>query len=83
MKIRVYPKIPGARPMIFSEADNVLIKHSKEKWTLDFDHIDFIRKDKQVCANSRFTSDNTMAYTLLYESVNDTNKVTYIDLEEK
>lgn len=77
MKIRIYPKIPGARPMIFSEAENVLIRHSGATWVIDFNHVDHIRKDKKVSASSRFTSENAMAYTLLFELSNDVNEVSY------
>lgn len=77
MKIRIYPKIPGARPMIFSEAEDVLIRHSGVNWVIDFNHVDHIRKDKKVSASSRFTSENAMAYTLLFESSKDVHEVSY------
>ena len=69
LKVRIYPKVPGAKPMIFHDVENVLLERDGRNWILEFDHIDYIRKDITVDAHSVFTSDSAMAYTFLYDSV--------------
>lgn len=78
MKIRIYPKIPGVRPMLFAEVTDVTIKQTENKWTIDFDHIDHINKEREVKSHSQFTSEGAMAYTLLYETHNDEFEVKYV-----
>ena len=67
--IRIYPKVPGAKPMIFHDVKNVDIKRDGKDWVLEFDHIDYIRKDVAVGAHSVFTSESSTAYTLLYDEI--------------
>lgn len=68
-KVRIYPKVQGAKPMIFHDVENVRLEREGQNWVLEFDHIDYIRKDIAVDAHSVFTSDSAMAYTFLYGPV--------------
>lgn len=70
LKVRIYPKVPGTKPMIFHDVENVKLERDGRNWVLEFDHIDYIRKDEAVDAHSVFTSDSAMAYTFLYDPVN-------------
>lgn len=67
VRIRIYPKIGGVRPMLFSEVNNLTLNKEGNKWSLEFDHIDHINKDRKVMAHSYFTSESAMAYTILDE----------------
>lgn len=67
MKIRIYPKITGVRPMLFTEVENIDIVRDGSKWSIEFDHIDYVNKDHKVAAHSQFTSESAMAYTILAE----------------
>lgn len=69
LKVRIYPKVPGAKPMIFHDVENVKLERDDRNWVLEFDHIDYVRKDVEVDAHSVFTSDSAMAYTFLYDPV--------------
>lgn len=67
MRIRIYPKISGVRPMLFAEVHNIDIVKDGNKWSIEFDHIDHISKERKVAAHSHFTSESAMAYTILEE----------------
>ena len=68
MRIRIYPRISGVRPMLFSEVENVKVVKDGKNWSIEFDHIDHIRKERKVDAHSHFTSESAMAYTILSET---------------
>lgn len=68
--IRIYPRVSGVKPMIFHDVENVKLERDGRNWVLEFDHIDYVRKDDAVKAHSAFTSDSAMAYTFLYDPVN-------------
>lgn len=65
--IRIYPRIPGVKPMIFHDVENVRLEKDGQNWVLEFDHIDYVRKDEAVKAHSAFSSESAMAYTFLYD----------------
>ena len=67
MKIRIYPRVPGVRPMLFSDVSDVVLDKYSHEWTLEFNHTDHINKDRKVNAHSQFSSSSAMAYTVLYE----------------
>lgn len=67
--IRIYPRVPGVKPMIFHDVENVKVERDGQNWVLEFDHIDYVRKDLAVRAHSVFTSESAMAYTFLYDPV--------------
>ena len=67
VRIRIYPKIAGVRPMLFAEVENIDIVRDGNKWSIEFDHVDHINKDRKVDAHSHFTSESAMAYTILAE----------------
>ena len=68
MRIRIYPKIAGVRPMLFAEVENIDIVKDGKNWSIEFDHIDHISKERKVDAHSQFTSESAMAYTILAET---------------
>lgn len=68
MRIRIYPRISGVRPMLFAEVENVKVVKDGSKWSIEFDHIDHISKERKVDAHSQFTSESAMAYTILSEN---------------
>ena len=76
LKVRIYPKVPGTKPMIFHDVENVKLDRDGSNWVLEFDHIDYVRKDVAVGAHSVFTSESAMAYTFLYDEVN-TNQLKF------
>ena len=67
--IRIYPRVPGVKPMIFHDVENVKVERDGQNWVLEFDHIDYVRKDLAVKAHSVFTSESAMAYTFLYDEI--------------
>lgn len=67
--IRIYPRIPGVKPMIFHDVENVRLEKDGQNWVLEFDHIDYVHKDEAVKAHSAFSSESAMAYTFLYEKI--------------
>lgn len=67
--IRIYPRVPGVKPMIFHDVENVKVERDGQNWVLEFDHIDYVRKDLAVKAHSVFTSESAMAYTFLYYEI--------------
>lgn len=69
LKVRIYTKVPGTKPMIFHDVENVKLDRDGRNWVLEFDHIDYVSKDVAVDAHSVFTSDSAMAYTFLYDPV--------------
>lgn len=69
LKVRIYPKVPGTKPMIFHDVENVKLDRDGPNWVLEFDHIDYVRKDEAVKAHSAFSSESAMAYTFLYEKI--------------
>lgn len=62
--IRIYPRVPGVKPMIFHDVENVKVERDGQNWVLEFDHIDYVRKDLAVKAHSVFTSESAMAYMM-------------------
>lgn len=68
MRIRIYPKIAGVRPMLFAEVENLKVVKDGKNWSIEFDHIDHISKERKVAAHSQFTSESAMAYTILSET---------------
>ena len=69
MRIRIYPRISGVRPMLFSEVENLKVVKDGNNWSIEFDHIDHISKERKVAAHSQFTSESAMAYTILAETL--------------
>ena len=69
MRIRIYPRISGFRPMLFSEVENVNVVKDGKNWSIEFDHVDHISKERKVAAHSQFTSESAMAYTILAETL--------------
>ena len=67
--IRIYPRVSGVKPMIFHDVENVKVERDGQNWVLEFDHIDYVRKDLAVKAHSVFTSESAMAYTFLYDEI--------------
>ena len=53
--------------MLFAEVKNLNIVKDGNKWSIEFDHIDHISKERKVYAHSQFTSESAMAYTILDE----------------
>ena len=68
MRIRIYPRISGVRPMLFAKVKNVKVVKDGKNWSIEFDHIDHISKERKVDAHSHFTSESAMAYTILSET---------------
>lgn len=55
--------------MLFSKVENLNIVKDGKNWSIDFDHIDHISKERKVAAHSQFTSESAMAYTILAETL--------------
>lgn len=64
--------------MLFAEVTDLIIKQTDNDWSIDFDHIDHINKERAVKSHSQFTSEGAMAYTLLYETQHDEFEVKYV-----
>lgn len=54
--------------MLFADAKNIEVHKDGSKWSIEFDHIDHISKERKVEAHSQFTSESAMAYTILTEN---------------
>ena len=55
--------------MLFAEVENVNVVKDGKNWSIEFDHIDHISKERKVAAHSQFTSESAMAYTILSETI--------------
>lgn len=70
MRLRIYPK-GDQRPLLFEKVTNVDLHIHQHDWSITFNHIDHINKNKSCVATSHFSSGNSSGLTFLYENSED------------
>ena len=70
MRLRIYPK-GDQRPLLFEKVMGVELHIHQKDWSITFNHIDHINKNKPCSAISHFSSVNSSGLTFLYENSED------------